>query len=324
MPKVFRIALIAVFVSAAHQGAAFGRDLAGIAREAAGTVVQEQDSPAEPAQAAFLDSLSAAADSLARTADSLKALLDSLYPEAAAGLKAPSEETAAQKTEAEDKKKSPWGGSLGFGLTMNRGNSRQSSLVSNLDLSRTGEKTRFIHQTTITKTSSDEAEDASRGSFNSKYELNQSKRFFYFTALDLDYNRQAGIDFRMAPGLGVGISAITSDRCRLNFNFGVNIVTEYLRDRPNRTNGRYLGSQDLRITLGSRTRLDQSLTFKPRFDKTEEYLLDTSVSITSNLTSSFDLKLNFESNYSSRPPIEDPPIKRHDWMFYTAIAYNIW
>jgi len=323
MLKVFQIVLFTAFAWAAAPELASGGDLAVVAEETGGTAAEGQKPGMEAGQAALVDSLSAAVDSLVRRADSLETLVDSLS--SAAGTPEGGETPSEQKAVAEKAEKSPWAGSLGFGLTMNRGNSRQSSMVSNLEVSRTGEKTRFIHQTTITKTSSDDEDGtASKGSFNSKYELNQSKRFFYFTALDLDYNRQAGIDFRVAPGLGVGISAVASDRCRLSFNFGANIVTEYLREMPNRTNGHYLGSQDLRITLGSRTRIDQSVTYKPRFDKTEEYLLDCSVSLTSNLSSSFDLKLNFESSYNSRPPVDDPPIKRHDWMFYTAIAYSIW
>ncbi len=324
MRKAFRIALIALFAWVAHPEEVFGGDIAIIAKETGSTAAEEQGSSREAGQKALLDSLSAAADSLARTADSLKALVDSLYPTESAEVKALSEETDAQKAADEEEGKSFWEAIFGLGLTMNRGNSRQSSLVSNLEVSRTGEKTRFIHQTTVTKTNSEDEEDVSKGSFNSKYELSQTKRFFYFTSLDLDYNRLAGIDFRVAPGLGVGISAVASSRCRLNFNFGANSVTQYLRDRPNSTNGHYLGSQDLRITLSSRTRLDQSLTYKPRFDKTEDYLLDLSVSLTSNLTSSFDLKVNLESSYNSRPPRRDPPIRRQDWMFYTAIAYSIW
>ena len=321
MLKAFRIVLFAAFAWAASPEAAFGADLAVVAEETGGSAAEGQSSGGEAGRAALVDSLRAAADSLARRADSLATLADSLSSAASAPAEAPLE-----KTEAADKpEKNPWQGSLGFGLTMNRGNSRQSSMVSNLDLSRNGEKTRFIHQTTITKTSSDDEDDAtSKGSFDSKYELNQSKRFFYFTALDLDYNRQAGIDFRAAPGLGVGIAAVANERCRLSFDFGMNLVKEYLRERPDRTNGHYLGSQDLRLILNGRTRLDQSVTFKPRFDKTEEYLLDCSVTLTSNLAANFDLKLKFESSYNSRPPVDDPPIRRHDWMFYTAIAYSIW
>jgi len=318
--NAFRTALFTVFAWAAGPGLSSGGEPALNAQETGSAVAEGRIVLREAGQAALVDSLSAAVDSLTRRADSLATPADSLS--SAGG--APAEEPSEQKAAAEKPEKSPWEGSLGFGLTMNRGNSRQSSLVSNLEVSRIGEKTRFIHQTTVTKTSSEDGDDASKGSFNTKYEINQSKRFFYFTSLDLDYNRQAAIDFRMAPGLGMGISAVASDRCRLSFNFGVNLVTKYLRNLPDRTNGHYLGSQDLRLILSSRTRLDQSLTYKPRFNRTEEYLLDLSVSLTSNLTSSFDLKVNLETSYNSRPPISDPPIRRQDWMLYTAVAYRIW
>jgi len=320
MAKAFQIALFAAFAWIAVPESVSGGAPALTAKETGGSAAEQQSPGRQAAQAAVLDSLDSVTDSLARAADSLRALVDSLSAVAGAGAQAPSQ----GKAPAVEAEKGPWQGSFGFGLTMNRGNSRQSALISNLGISRTGEKTRFIHQTTVTRTTSEDKGDASKGAFNSKYELNQSRGFFYFTALDLDYNRRAGIDFRAAPGLGVGISAVANRRCRLSFNFGANIVTEYLREMPNRTNGHYLGSQDLRITLNSRTRLDQSLTYKPRFDRTEEYLLDFSVSLTSNLTSSFDLKINFESNYNSRPPVDDPPIRRHDWMLYTAVTYSIW
>ncbi|OGG00495.1 MAG: hypothetical protein A3F83_09695 [Candidatus Glassbacteria bacterium RIFCSPLOWO2_12_FULL_58_11] len=281
----------------------------------------EADDP--PTQPVNTDSLLLSADSLARAADSLKSLVNSLLrPPAkpASGLPAGTKPaTAANEAPAE-----PWEGSFGLGLTVNRGNSSQQSFVSTLDLNRKGEKARFNSNSSVTSTNSSDGGRSQKGSFKNKFERDQNRRFFYFVALDLDYNRQAGIDLRMAPGLGVGISAINRRKCSLHFNLGANPVTEYLRYQPRRTKGHYLAGEDLRWTFNSRTRLEQSVVWKPRFDKTQDYLLNFNASLTNKLTGNFDLKLNLEGRYNSRPPLHDPPIRRQDWMFYTAIAYSLW
>lgn len=284
---------------------------------------RQPDSDSPSAHLATFDSLLLRADSLARAADSLKVLVDSLIhlPAKPAAVKPAGTRPEAPAKEAPA---NPWEDSFGLGLTVNRGNSRQQSFVSTLDLDRKGRKARFNSNSAVTSTSSSEGGRSQKGSFKTKYELDQSRRFFYFASLDLDYNRQAGIDLRLAPGLGVGISAITRKKCRLHFNLGANPVTEYLRYQPKRTRGHYLGGEDLRWTFNSRTRLEQSLVWKPSYDKTEDYLLNFSISLTNKLAGNFDLKLNLEGRYTSRPPLHDPPIRRQDWMFYTAVAYSLW
>ncbi|MBN2288965.1 MAG: DUF481 domain-containing protein, partial [Candidatus Glassbacteria bacterium] len=111
---------------------------------------------------------------------------------------------------------------------------------------------------------------------------------------------------------------------RLNLNLGANPITEYWRDKPRRTQGHLLSSQDFSFDLNSRTRLQENFNYTPRFNRLNEYLINFSVSLTTQLTSAFDLKLNLENTYNSHPPEHDPPYKRLDWMFYTAVGYNLW
>jgi len=267
-----------------------------------------------------LDSLKSLADSLAGTADSLAGLLDSL-------LKPAGRAAGAQPPEEEAGEENPWSGAFGMGLTLNRGNSNQRSVASSLRVSHKGGKSRFTSSTTVTNSGGEEQETTNKGSFKSKYELDRSKRFFYFATLDMYYNRQAGLNLRVAPGLGVGMALIAKRKSRLNLNLGANPITEYRRETPRRTRGHYLASQDLSIDLNSRTHVEQSLTYKPRFDRVQEYLLNFEISLTNQLTSAFDLQLNLEGIYNSRPPERDPsalPYKRQDWIFYTAIVYNLW
>ena len=272
-----------------------------------------------------LDSLISRADSLARAADSLARLVDSLSF-IQSGKEKP-EKAQPDKSgggEEEQGYTGPWEGSFGMGLTLNRGNSRQQALVSDLEIGRRGERTRFNSRSSFANTSAGNGEKTDKGNFMSKFELKQSQSFFYFSSLDLDYDHQAGIDFRISPGVGVGIAAFSSSEFLLNLNLGANTVTEYPRDRPNLTRVHYLAGQDLQVRFSDRTRLDQSITYKPRFDRMQEYLVNFSVSLTNQLTSNFILKLNLESKYDSHPPEHDPPYKREDWMFYTTINYNIW
>ncbi len=255
------------------------------------------------------DSLSARADSLDKSAGALKSSADSLL--AAAGMVRPP-------------KPDLWHGSFGLGYTLNRGNSEQTSLVTTFDSGRKGQKTRFFSHSSITSISGEGRERTNKGSSKNKFELEQNRRFFYFAALDAYYNRQAGIDLRLSPGAGIGIAALSRKKLRLDFNFGANPVTEFLRGQPNRTRGHYLASEALDVQLNGRTRLTQNLSWKPRFDKTEDYLLNFGITLASQLTRSFDLNMTLEGKYDSRPPVRTPAVKRQDWMFYTSVSYNLW
>ena len=253
--------------------------------------------------------LGARSDSLKKAADLLKTRADSIL--LASGLAAPPEPDH-------------WSGSFGLGYTLNRGNSEQTSLVSTFDAERDGDKTRFISHNSVTNTTSEGGEKTNKGAFKNKFELERSEWFFFFAVLDADYNRQAGVNLRLSPGAGVGISAVDSKRLRVDFNFGANPVTEFLRDQPSRTKGHYLASEALALTLNGRTRLTQNVTWKPRFGKTEDYLLNFGITLVSQLTSSFDLKMTLEGRYDSRPPVRTPAVKRQDWMFFTSVSYNFW
>ena len=55
----------------------------------------------------------------------------------------------------------------------------------------------------------------------------------------------------------------------------------------------------MKVRFSDRTRLDQGITYKPRFDRMQEYLANFSVSLINQLTSNFILKLNLESKYDS-------------------------
>jgi putative salt-induced outer membrane protein YdiY len=255
------------------------------------------------------DLLGTRADSLAKSAAQLITRADSIL--LAAGLKIPP-------------KPDHWNGNFGLGYTLNRGNSEQTSLITTFDTGRTGETTRFTSHSSVTSTSNEGGEKTNKGSTKNKFELEHSERFFYFAALDADYNRQAGIDLRLSPGAGVGLAVLAQKKLRLAFNFGANPVTELLRGQPNRTKGHYLASEALEVQLNGRTRLTQNVSWKPRFDKTEDYLLNFGITLASQLTRSFDLKMTLEGKYDSRPPVRLPAVKRQDWMFFTSISYNLW
>ncbi len=274
---------------------------------------------ASPSTAA-LDSLRAAADSLSHAADSLSHALDSLSARPAPALSPP--KPAAPPTPTPPKK--PWEMGLGLGYTLNRGNSSQTTLVSSLNLARAGERTHFKTEATSTNASIEGGKKTQKAALRSKLELKHNARFFYFTTLDLDHNREAGLDLRVAPGLGAGIAVLTAKKVTLNLNLGANPITEYFRGQSSTTRGHYLAIQELKVRFNSRSRLEQSLTYQPRVDKIESYLINFNLSLSNELTQSFSLKVNLEGKYNSRPPVHVPAYKRQDLMIYTALSYSIW
>ena len=255
---------------------------------------------------ASLDSLNNLADSLAQRSDSLSFLVDSLMNKNRAEEKA-TEKKATEK--AEKKKADHWDGSAGLGFTVNSGNSEQHTIVTNLSLTRHDDKTRFSSQNTVTKTNGTESNSTDKGSFKNKFEVRLSKRFFYFASADMNYNREAGVDFRLSPGLGAGFLAIDRKEVKLNLNFGANPITEWLKDQDRTTRGHYLFSEEFRAKINGYARVEQNLTFKPRFVEFENYLMSFNVTLTMSLFSNLELQTNIENNYNSRPSSHDPPLQ---------------
>jgi putative salt-induced outer membrane protein YdiY len=264
-----------------------------------------------------VDSLRAIVDSLARRADSLAVLADSFAAARTQKAQAPAPAGPAEV-------KGPWQGGLGLGLSLNYGNSRQSALISDLDAKRQGRKTRFISHASMTNAGTGERNRTSKGNLRSKFELNQNSRLFYFSSLDLDYNRQAGLNLRVSPGFGAGLGLISGKRARVNLNIGVNLVSEYLRDKPGSTSGHYLVSQDAQIRFNGNIRLEQNISFSPRFEQPNNYLVNLSASLIDQVTRNFSLNVNLEGHFNSRPPFRIPPYKRQDWTFYTSLNYSFW
>ncbi len=264
--------------------------------------------------AAQLDPQAARADSLAARLDSALAAGDSLRGVIAA-LQAPPSPAGPV---------SPWRGALGLGYTLHRGNIDETSFITTMQVNRIGDRSRFTNNFSFNYIRLEDSPGANRGSFGSKFELNRSERFFYFASLDLNRNEQAGLNLRSAPGLGVGFSLVKQPRARLNLNLGANPVTEWRETVETTTTGNLLAIEDLGIELNDRVSLTQSLSYKPRFDRLEAYLVNFLLSLSNRLTTNFDLKLNLNWDYQSRPPAQLPVLERSEWMFYTSLNYKLW
>ncbi len=218
-----------------------------------------------------------------------------------------------------------WNPQVGLGLTVDKGNNDRNLLV--LDFSsfnRAG-----IHEIRTLASFSNETGSGRRtirkADFSSKLNLFYHPDLFFFGSLDAVHNSGAGIDYRIAPGIGAGVVIARREVqdtlvYSLTANLGVNPVIENLDGRPPVTRGHYLFIQELEYNFDSRTHLNQRLDYKPSFRNDDNYLLDMSLGLTHEVSRRFNVSNRLKLKYDSNPL----PDKKHtDMTLVFSVGYRL-
>lgn len=219
----------------------------------------------------------------------------------------------------------PLAGTASFGLTVTDGNSQTLSLNFGGRISYTLAKHTWAFSTNVLRTRDSGEVKANKGSLTLRYDYEPSERVYVTTQMAASYNRPAGIERRLSPGLGLGYDMVRAESTRLSLDGGLNWVGERFTD-DTRENSVYFNlAQEFRLRVNETTDLAQRLTYSPRPENLGDYLIQGSLTLTTRVWKLLGIKTEISDDYDSTPFIDpDTGVARssNDLTFITGLSVS--
>lgn len=222
---------------------------------------------------------------------------------AAAALLAVATPAAGQKAEPLNQD-DPFVADLTFGFTLTQGNSETTSL----NFGSTVEYLLPGHEWKVSglflRSSDDGDETANRASGSARYDYKPSDRFFVYARFGASYNRQAALNRRLAPGLGAGYDIVKTTAFSLSLGGGLNWIQDTFADASRTESVFFTLGQELELKVNSTTELKQSLSYSPRPDDPQDYLIRGEATLTATLWRWVGIRFAVLDDFDSTPFVE--------------------
>jgi putative salt-induced outer membrane protein YdiY len=221
--------------------------------------------------------------------------------------------------------RSPFTGDVSFGLTATEGNSQTLSLNFGGRVSYVVEKHTWAFSTNVLRTRDSGDVKANKGNVALRYDYEPSDRIYVTSQLAASYNRPAGIERRLSPGLGIGYDIVRAETTRLSLDGGLNWVGERFTDDTRESSVYFKLSQEFRLRVNETTDLAQRLSYSPRPENLSDYLIQGSLTLTTKVWKLLGIKTEISDDYDSTPFIDpDTGIARssNDLTFITGLSVS--
>lgn len=246
----------------------------------------------------------------------LVAAAHALAPPASAG------QENAKGAEASEPIEEPLTGDATFGLTVTEGNSETLSLNFAGRIAYEIRQHAWSLSGQVLRTRDGDELRANRGSLATRYGYEPSDRFFLGSQFRASYNRPAGIERRLAPGLGLGYDVLRGEFTRLSVDAGMNWVGERFTDDTRESSLYFNLEQQFRLRVNETTDLEQRLEYSPRPDDLGDYLVHASLALTTRVWKFLGIKTQISDDFDSTPFV-DPETgearSRNDFTFITGL-----
>lgn len=229
--------------------------------------------------------------------------------------------SSASGQEAEEER-DPFTGDASFGLTVTEGNTETLSLSFTGRLGYNVDRHTWSFASELIRTRTDGEVEANRGNVELGYDFEPSERLFLSSQFRASYNRPAGIDRRLAPGVGVGYDVLRDEFSRLSLNAGANWVAETFTDDSRQSSIYFNIEQEFKLRVNSTTDLEQRLAYSPRPSDLGDYLVQASLALTTKVWKLLGIKTQITDEYDSTPfvdPETGEPRSRNDLTFITGL-----
>lgn len=235
-------------------------------------------------------------------------------------LRSPADQTAYEKA-LHPGMLEGWKGAGNFGVAFARGNSQTTNLTLGLDAQRkTTNDGWTIGATSIYAT------DAKLGATTAnafqaaiRYDRNLNKRLFLFGTFGGGYDQLQDLDYRILPGGGLGVHAITGPRTTLDLLSGIAYDREaystgLIRNLTTATLG-----DEFSFHLNSRTKFIQNVYYLPYLNDTGNYRANGNAGISTKLNGWMTANLLFNDQYNSQPVLGN---KKNDVLFTSGLGFT--
>ena len=213
-------------------------------------------------------------------------------------------------------------GGASFGLTVTEGNSETLSLNFGGKIAYRADDHTWSLSTGLLRTRDGDELKANRGNVTLRYDVEPSERIYVTSQFAASYNQPAGIERRLAPGIGLGYDILRGEESRLSFDAGFNWVGERFADDTRESSVYFNMAQEFKLRVNETTDLEQRLAYSPRPEDLGNYLVNASVTLTTRIWKALGVKTQISDDYDSTPFV-DPETgearSRNDFTFITGL-----
>jgi putative salt-induced outer membrane protein YdiY len=215
----------------------------------------------------------------------------------------------------------PWTGSVGFGLSLNRGN----SATTNLNVS--AEATHDPKTVSVWKFKglylrgeNNDVLAVDRLHLEGRNERTLTERAYAFGQLQFLEDQFKDIDYLVAPSAGLGYKLVVRPMTTFNVDGGLGFKIEKNPGFDRRNDAVVALSDKFEHKLSTAASLTQSFGALWKARDLGDALYTFTAGAAAALTARTQLKLELLDTYSSRPP--NPAVKKNDVALLTALVYK--
>lgn len=218
-----------------------------------------------------------------------------------------------------------WRGNADLGFTLTQGNSETTNLSLGAKVIHQAPSRRWTFDGSYLRATTDGDETANKADASAQFDYFPQDRFFLFARAAAGFNRPAGIDRRLAPGLGVGYTVVAGERADLDVEAGARWIQDRFVDGSTDEAVYASLEETFSLVLNSTTDLAQSLAYAPKAEDFGEFLLEAEVKLTTEITDGLGLRVSVRDDYDSDPFV-DPETgeqrEKNDLTFVTGVTFS--
>lgn len=218
-----------------------------------------------------------------------------------------------------------WRGSADLGFTLTEGNSETTNLSLGTKVVHAVESRRWTLSGSYLRATTGGDETANKGDVLVQLDYFPDDRFFLFAKAAGGFNRPAGIDRRLAPGLGVGYQVLARERTELSVEAGGGWIQDKFVDGSTDDAAYASVEESFSLVVNSTTDLAQSLTYTPHVEDLGDFLLQAEVKLTTRITEALGLRVSVRDDYDSEPFVDPDTGERrekNDLTFVTGVTFS--
>jgi putative salt-induced outer membrane protein YdiY len=219
---------------------------------------------------------------------------------------------------AAEPKKPTWESSVGFGLTLTKGNSDTLMATANFLTGKKWDKNELAFGADGTYGENNGTKNAESAHAFGQYNRLLNDRLFGFGRVEGLYDALAFIDYRATVSVGLGYYFIKNDRMTLSAEVGPGWVAEKVAGNT----AEYFTirfAEKFEYKLNKTARIWELAEYMPQVDNWGNYLATLEVGVETSISKSLNLRTYIQDTYRSEPA---PGAKENDLKLVAGVLYK--
>ena len=226
--------------------------------------------------------------------------------------------TTTNATAAAEAKKPKWESSVGFGLTLTKGNSDTLMATATFLTGKKWEQNELAFGAGGTYGENNGTKNADAAAGFGQYNRLLNERLFGFGRVEAQYDALAFIDYRVTISAGLGYYLIKNETTTLSAEVGPGWVTEKVAGNPDD----YFTirfAERFEHKLSKTARIWESIEYMPQVDNWGNYQVNAVLGVETSVSKSLNLRTYLEDTYRSEPA---PGAESNDLKLVVGVLYK--